>query len=160
MVLFTNIMAGFKEVVLCVFLFSLLGKANCSENDCIGSNCFCTEYPVWIMCVNGYPDYIPKMMKRVAVGLELDGDGPEDVRKFELSDFLSLKNVDVKIADNEVCEWIYENTAKFPDVKISGPPYCKEKDDGEMTITVGEIIAWIMTSLGLIAMVMLRKKIK
>lgn len=159
--LFVNTMAGrMYRFSLFMTALTMFGVVQ-SENQCLGSNCFCTEYPVWIMCKDGHPDYIPELVKRVAVGIEIDGDGAQDVTRFELSEYPSVENIEVKIADDSVCQWISENADSYPNVKISGPPYCREyENDGEMTITEGEIAGWVVSTILVIVLVLLRKKIK
>lgn len=146
-----------------IFCTSYVQKSY-GANQCLGSNCYCTDYPVYISCMNGHPNYIDTMLKRVAVELEIDGDGPEDVAKFQLSEFVSLESVDVKIADDKVCEWLYENEKNFPTIKINGPPYCRKNDDDddddEITMSPIQIAAWVMATVIILILVFIRKKIE
>lgn len=101
------------------------------------------------------------LVKRVAVGLEIDGDGPEDILPFELSEYPSLKNVDVKIENGPACQWIHENMDNFPSIEISGPAFCKKNDDdGGLRISEGEIAGWVISTVGLVGLIIMRKKIR
>lgn len=97
-----------------------------SENDmCIGSGCTCTDYPVHIKCVKGHPEVLEKMVKRMAVTLEVNGDSLKDLMNIDLGQFVSLESFDVNIYHPSVCFWGVDKENKYPDVEFNLPSFCR-----------------------------------
>lgn len=113
------------------------------ENICLGSGCFCNEYPVKITCDNGYHGFIDKLVKHVAVEVVVDGDSVQDLATLDLDEFYSLKKLTVLVENDDVCSWIRRNVEKHPDIDINMPDFCAQvgdRDSGDDTVNNGGLI--------------------
>lgn len=158
-----------------IILLVILYFTHCyCENQCLGSGCFCTEYPVHIRCTDGYPEYIPDMIKRMAVTITIDGDSFDHVELFDIAKYISLRKIDVNVNDDRVCHWLNYQRKIHPTVTFKNVIACiespstenidetiKETSNGENTfikMTTGQFIGWITFSLIIVIGFIARKK--
>jgi len=105
-------------------LFTCFGLL-CSEDMCLGSKCECTEYPVRIICNDGHPDIINNMVKRHAVSLDVYGDSVASLLMIKLSEYVSLKTLEIHIQDPDVCLWASHKRKQFTRINITTPKLCE-----------------------------------
>lgn len=160
----------------------LLGIHQCfSENQCLGTRCYCTEYPVHISCDDGYPAYIPDMIKRMALSITIKGVNFESVRLFNFKQYVSLKKVEIQIPENKLlCDWLNVKKKIFPTVVFNKIEYCNQMilknenidnqenidhdelvtDTGYIKITSGQLTGWIFLTLVVVIGFSIRKKLQ
>lgn len=131
--------------VLTCFLYAcvLTGIVYTARDVCLGSNCECTDYPVKIVCREGHPQLLPKMVKRTAVSLEINGDSIDHVLAVDLQDYVSLKKLIINVYKKDVCFWGLSKREHFPNIDIITPDFCSlfEVKDGPTPTSTGVDVA-------------------
>lgn len=115
---------GFIWLVMLLCVLTSV-RQNGGEDLCIGSGCSCTEYPVRISCTQGgRPDLIRKMIRRVAVSLEINSNTIQDLLFIDLDEYVSLKTMDVNIYKKDVCFWCADKQKEYVNLIITSPDFC------------------------------------
>lgn len=109
-----------------VYMLIVIMNGMNSEDLCVGTGCTCSEYPVRIECHSGRPDLIKKLVKRVAVSLQVNGDTIQDLLVVDLQDYVSLKTMDVRVYKKDACLWANDKQHEYTEIRITVPDFCKD----------------------------------
>lgn len=109
-------------ILVCVVVF--VGR-NKGDDLCVGTGCSCTEYPVRIQCNEGRPDMIKKLLKRVAVSMEVHGRTIQDLLVIDLDEFVSLTTLDVFVYKKDACFWAMDKQKQYKQIVFNIPDFCE-----------------------------------
>lgn len=93
---------------------------------CKGTQCTCSEYPVRIVCETGARvDMVDKLVRRVAISLEIRSDNIMDLLYVDLNEFVSLRNMNIKVYLKDACLWAFDKRRIYTNVRFNLPDFCQ-----------------------------------
>lgn len=115
----------FSVFIVWIICFSGHLRLSTPANVCLGTGCYCTEYPVTISCTDGHPDILKTLLKRVAVSMSVEGESTDQLLHINLDDYISLKQMDIKIYKMDACLWGMSKRMNYKRIKFTLPDFCK-----------------------------------